>query len=115
MKIGFKKVFLLIAILQLLSFVLLYLHTHTGITIGFCIFIQGFYLNWFNLLIPRVFGYRHAARVIPIMLVTFAIENILIHIFNHFYDISILVKLTGGLFALAILASIFFKDRVEWS
>lgn len=113
-KLGFKRVFLMIGLFQLVSFVLLYFHTHTGITIGFCIYIQGLYLNWFNLLIPKVFGYRHAAKLIQIMLIVFAVENIFIHILNHYLDISILVKASGIMFTLAMVAFGFFKDRVEW-
>lgn len=80
---GFKKIFFLMGSVQLLSLVLLYSGNLVGLGVLLGIFVEGLYLNWFNLLIPRVFGFGHASKLIQSMLVVFSLWNLMVHILNY--------------------------------
>lgn len=109
MSIGFKLVFYIIGVIQIISSVSLYYH-YVGINIAIFIYIQGCLINWFNLFIPRVFGFKHALQLIQTMLIVFSIGNGIIHILHYYLDISTLMGICIPITVLSILALMLMKE-----
>ena len=84
-----------------------------AVTVG--IFIHGCYIAWFNMLIPRLFGYRHAAKLIQVLLLTFWVSNVLIHILSYKFSLPMVIQISGIAFLISNISAVFLKDSIQWT
>lgn len=106
---GFKLSFSLVALVQLLSFYLLYSQTLIPLAITLALLAQGSYIAWFNLLILRVFGYRHASKLIHILLLVFSLSNFVVHILNYNFPLPTVITISGVSFIISAIALVLLR------
>lgn len=76
---------------------------------------EGCLFTWFTLYTTKLFGYRLAAKFIQTLLITFALNSLVIHgVWWWCDDISLIGKILTGVNLVAILAYSAVKENVIW-
>lgn len=83
-----------------------------GLTVS--LFVEGGLFTWFTLYTTKIFGYRHAAKFIQLLLLSFAIASFLLHLFADFYDLVAVGKLLLASSVLSAVCYRFIREDKIW-